>query len=172
MFQVVVGDADLRGHVPAEVRVDDVADPHEVFEDLPVGRVREVEPDAPLVAVEHLEEEAVFAALVGRDVTPDVSPAAGVLDLDHLSAEVGEVHASERSGAVLLHGEDANVCERFHREVFLVVSMRRPTMSAMMWPAFSPEPVRTVTTVSPAPIRPCLTNPGTAAATIELVGSA
>ena len=37
-----------------------------------------------------------------------------VLDLDHLGAEVGELHGAERPGAVLLDREDAHAGERQH----------------------------------------------------------
>src|SRR6266511_3690100 len=55
-----------------------------------VGR-SQVELDALLVAVEGLEEERVLALLKRRDVPADVAACGGVLDLDHLRAEVGEL---------------------------------------------------------------------------------
>ena len=53
---------------------------------------------------------------MGRDVAADVAGRLGILDLDDLGAEVGEVHTAERPGAVLLDGDDPHVGQRvFHR---------------------------------------------------------
>ena len=71
----------------------------------------EVERDAPLVAVEGLEEERVLALLVRRHVAADVAARGRVFDLDHLGAEVGELQRRPRTGAVLLDREHADVCE-------------------------------------------------------------
>ena len=69
-------------------------------------RVREIERDAALVVAERLEEERVLALLEGRHVAAHVAATARILDLDHVGAEVGEVHAAPRAGAVLLDRDD------------------------------------------------------------------
>ncbi len=43
-----------------------------------------------------------------------VAAGRGILDLDHLGAEVGEQHRGIGTGAELLEGEDANSLERLH----------------------------------------------------------
>src|SRR5207248_11794347 len=65
-----------------------------------------------LVPVEGLEEERVLALLERRHVPADVSARAGVLDLDHLGAQVRELQRPPRPRAELLHRENANVVER------------------------------------------------------------
>jgi hypothetical protein len=112
VLEVVVGDADLGGHVAAQVGVDDVAHLDEVLEHRAAGRRREIEGQRPLVAVEGLEEEGVLALAVRRHVATDVSADARILDLDHFRSEIGQVHAAERAGAVLLDRDDADVGER------------------------------------------------------------
>jgi hypothetical protein len=49
---------------------------------------------------------------MGRDESPDVPARTGVLDLDDLCPELGQLDRTERSGAVLLDREDAQVGER------------------------------------------------------------
>src|SRR5581483_1394484 len=79
--------------------------------------VLEVQRHALLVAVEGLEEVAVAVA---EEVRPnraaDVAALGRVLDLDHLGAEVGEQHAAERAGTVLLDRDDAQSRQGKHGE--------------------------------------------------------
>src|SRR4029079_16221107 len=94
--------------VAAEVREDGVRGTDEILEDRPRLRVAEIERDAALAAVERLEEERVLGLLERRHVPADVTAARGVLDLDHLGAEVRELQRRPRPGAELLDREDAN----------------------------------------------------------------
>ena len=102
------------GDVAADVRVDRVADRDEILEHGAPGGGRDVEREAPLVAVERLEEERVLALRVGRHVAADVAARAWILDLDHLGAEVGKVKRAERARPVLLERDDPDVLERPH----------------------------------------------------------
>src|ERR1019366_5710805 len=102
------------GHVATQIRVHDVADTDEVFEDRSSAGRPEIQSEAALVAVEGLEEEAVLTFLRRRDVAADVAPGRRVLDLDDIGAKVGELHAPARSGSVLLDGDNAQVLERPH----------------------------------------------------------
>ena len=77
----------------------------------PVRRAQ-VQGHAALVAVEGLEVHRVLPRLLRRHVAADVAAGAGVLDLDHVGAEIGELHRRPRPGAELLDGEDADVGER------------------------------------------------------------
>ena len=85
---------------------------HEVLEDAARLGWRRSSVTRALVAVEALEEERVRPLLVRGDVAGDVAADRRVLDLDHLGAEVGELHRPERARAVLLDRDDANVGER------------------------------------------------------------
>ena len=98
--------------VAAEVRHERVRDADEVLEDAARLRAPEVERERALVAVEALEEERVGALAVGRDVARDVPSYGRVLDLDHVGAEIGELHRPVRAGAELLDRDDAHVGER------------------------------------------------------------
>ena len=129
-LQVVVGQAEPRRLVAAQVRVDDVRDAHEVLEDAARVRVAQVERDAPLVAVEGLEEERVLALLERRHVAADVAAGRRVLDLDHLGAEVGELERPPRPGAELLDREHADVSQRLHAPP--PPAARRPRARAML----------------------------------------
>ena len=114
VLQVVVGQPQLRRLVAAQVRVDDVGAAHQVLEDVARLRVAQVERDAPLVAVERLEEERVLALGERRHVAADVAAGGRVLDLDHVGAEVGELQRAPGPGAELLDREDPDVSQRLH----------------------------------------------------------
>ena len=90
--------------------------------------MREVERDAALVVAERLEEERVLALLERRHVAADVAAAARILDLDHVGAEVGEMHAAPRARAVLLDRDDRDVLER--RPPHAAARRRRYSMQA------------------------------------------
>jgi hypothetical protein len=109
-----VRNADLVGHVPPQVGKDHVADAHQVLEDAPAGRIGQVQLNALLVPVEGLEKQAVLIVLERRDVAPNVTAGARILDFDHLGAEIGQVHAAERAGAVLLQRKNPHVFQRLH----------------------------------------------------------
>ena len=111
-LEIGVADTQLLGTVAAQVAVDGIRGAHEILEDGARARVREVERDAALVVAEGLEEERVLALLEGRHVAADVAARARVLDLDHVGAEIGELHAAPRTRAVLLDRDDRDVLER------------------------------------------------------------
>src|SRR5581483_1951053 len=69
------------------------------------------ERDAALVVVERLKEQRVVAVLVRRHRAADVAAAGGVFDLDDVGAQLREMDAPERPGAVLLDGDDAEIGE-------------------------------------------------------------
>ena len=76
----------------------------------PLGRLQ-VQREAALVAVAALVKVAVPRR---KEVRPhpasQLAALAGVFDLDHLRAQVGQVGGAEGTGAVLLHGDDAQAC--------------------------------------------------------------
>jgi len=114
VLEVGVPQPQAGGLVAAQVRVDGVGGPNEVFEHRPRFGMPEVERDALLVPVERLEEQRVLALLERRDVPPDIAAGARVLDLDHLGAEIGELQRSPGACTELLDRENADVGERLH----------------------------------------------------------
>jgi hypothetical protein len=112
VLEVVVGDAQLGRAVAAQVGVDGVGRAHQVLEHLAPARMAQVERDGALAGAEGLEEQRVLALLVRRHVASDVAARAGVLDLDDVGAQAGQVQGAPRARAVLLHGDDADVVER------------------------------------------------------------
>ena len=75
----------------------------------------EIEGQAPLVAVEAVEELAVAGSEeIGADGTRHVAAVGRVLDLDHLGPLVGQEHGAEGTGPVLLDGEDSYAFKRKH----------------------------------------------------------
>jgi hypothetical protein len=127
-LEVGVADAQPLGAVAAQVAVDGVCCPYHPLEDGARLGMREVERDAALVVAERLEEERVLALLERRHVAAHVAAAAGILDLDHVRAEIGELHAAPRAGAVLLDRDDRDVGER--RRSHAAASCRRYAMQA------------------------------------------
>ncbi len=61
---------------------------------------------------------------------PTSPPVRGILDLDDLGAEVGEVDAAERTSAELLDREDPHILERLHGST-VVASPRARTRAAV-----------------------------------------
>src|SRR5260370_13831209 len=78
---------------------------------MPVG-MAQVERDRPLAAVEGLEVGRVALPLERRHVARAVAAHPGVLDLDHVGAQVGEHLGAEGAGAELRDREDAATVER------------------------------------------------------------
>jgi hypothetical protein len=104
------------------------------------ARVGEVESDAPLVAVERLEIEAVAIADRERsDVACRIAAVARALDLDDVRTEVAEQRRRERAGAELTNRQDANAVERQTRILHAagVASARRARNTRGRLPASS-----------------------------------
>ena len=95
------------------------------MEHLPGTWVAKIEGDAPLPAVEGLEEERVLALLEGRHVPADVAGRARILELHDLGPEVGELEGAPWPGAELLDGEDPDVGERQARARLSVANIDR-----------------------------------------------
>ena len=112
VLQLLVEQAQLLRLVAAQVRVDAVDVAHEVMKNPLCVLVSEVKRNRFLVAVERLEEERVFAFLVGRHVATHVALRERVLDLDHLGAEIRQLERPPRAGSELFDRDDANVCKR------------------------------------------------------------
>jgi len=113
-LQVLVTQAKLLGDVTAQVRIDSVGDPDQILQHRPPGGPGHVEAEAELVPVEGFEEKAVLALLEGRNVAADIAAGPGILDLDHLRAEVGQEKAAKGTGPVLLDGDDAHILKGEH----------------------------------------------------------
>src|SRR6185437_13022023 len=99
------------------------------MEDLARGFLLEVERQAALVAVEALKEVTVVLTQEERpDAARHVAALGGVLDLDDLGAQIGELHRAIGSGAVLLDGDDAHAPKRRHQMRFRSTSWRAMMM--------------------------------------------
>src|SRR5262249_21663616 len=116
-----IGDAEALGLVAAQVVERGVGRAYQRVQHALRARMLQVQRQALLVAVEGLEEMAVTVGEeVWADRAGDVAALPRVLDLDALGAEVGQHHAAERAGAVLLDGDDAQTCERKHGSVTIL----------------------------------------------------
>jgi hypothetical protein len=111
----VVADAEPVEHARAEGLQHDVVLAHEAEQHVASLRLLEIEPDRALVAVQR-EKERGLRALVGALVKgwrpPDVVAAAGVLDLEHVGAVVGEQQRAEAPGQQAAEIENADAVER------------------------------------------------------------
>ena len=63
----------------------------------------------------------VLAEEVRADVARGVAPGLGVLDLDHLGAEIGQEHRAVGPRAELLDRDNANAFQRLHATGFLLI---------------------------------------------------
>src|ERR1700683_2753131 len=72
------------------------------------------------------------------DRPADVAALSRFLDVDHLGSHVGKLHRAERSGAVLLHRQDAHTSERQHHAGFRATSWRA---MMMRWSSLVPSPI-------------------------------
>jgi len=110
-----VVEAQLRRHVAAQIAGHRMRRRHQVVEHGAPFRAPDVERHALLAAVEAVEKEAVVRTEEMRShVARHVAAVGGVLDLDHLGAQIGEKLRAERTGAVLLHREHPHPLERQH----------------------------------------------------------
>ena len=115
VLQARVVEPELLRLVAAQIVHHGVGAFHELLEAGAALRGLDVERDALLVHVPGLEILAVAVRQhVRADVARGIAAGFGVLDLDHLGAEVGEQHRGIGTGAELLEGEDANAFERLH----------------------------------------------------------
>ncbi len=111
--QSLIGQAELGRKVAAQIVHDAVRAPHQRVQHVVRAGLLQIESDASLVAVETVEELAVVAVeKKWTDAACHVAAVIWVLDLDHLSAEIGKLHGAVRTGAVLLEGDDAQSGER------------------------------------------------------------
>jgi len=106
-----VGQPELLRQIAAQVVDKSVGIGGEAMQHLPRLRLLEIERDAFLVAVEAVEELAVVAPLpIAEKERPDmaghVAAIGRVLDLDHLGAEIGQLHRAIWPGAILLDRDD------------------------------------------------------------------
>ncbi len=105
-------EAELRRQVTAQVVQDGIGLRHQPAEDLAAFLGLQVQRQRALVAVERVEELARAVLQEMRaDAAGHVAAVGGVLDLDHLGAQIGQQHGAERPGAVLLDGEDGDAGE-------------------------------------------------------------
>ena len=109
LAQLLLADAQLLRHAGPEVLDVHVGRLHQLVQALAVGRLLGVERDAALVAVVGLEVRAVEAALEGAERVAR----AGLLDLDHVRAQVAQQHAAGRAGDEGALLEHAHVLQHF-----------------------------------------------------------
>ena len=113
--QGLVGESKLGRKVASEVVEYSVGTGHQAMEYL-LSIVRlQIERDAALVTVEGLMEHAVTwrKRVVGMaDMPPDIATLAGVLDLDDLGTQVGQLQCAKGSGTILLDGYDPYAFQR------------------------------------------------------------
>ena len=114
----LVADAEAVEHTGPEAVEDDVVSLHQPQQGLPPAVRFEIEPHGALAAVEGEVERRARArrlvgviAVVGRRPA-DVVAHPGVLDLEHLGAEVGEQQRAEAAGQQSGEVEDPDVGER------------------------------------------------------------
>ena len=104
--QALVIEAQGGGQIAAEVVGDGIGAGCQALQDFATAGVLQVQREAALVAAEGLEKEAVAPLGIGQDVAAHLAAGAVVLDLDHVGAEIGQIHGAERRRAVLLDRED------------------------------------------------------------------
>src|SRR5215210_4311668 len=118
LAQHLVADAQPLEHARPEALDQHVGGFGELQESLPSPLLLQVEPDRALIAVQRqvdrragAEPGVLVAAVVGRGPA-DVVALAGVLDLDHVSAEIGEEQGAEAAREQPGEVEDLDVRER------------------------------------------------------------
>jgi hypothetical protein len=97
----------------------------EAPEDVLALGLLEVEDDRPLVPVQAHERRALTIQEGGRE--PHLIASGRRLDLDHLGAQVRQLHAAEGARHVVADLEHSNPCERWVRHTLLnrgVVSLQ------------------------------------------------
>ena len=125
VLELGVGEPEPGGQIAPHVVEDGVGDLHEIVENGAARRVLEIEGERLLAAIERLEVERVLLVQVGRHVAGAVAAHRGILDLDHLGAQVGEDLRAEGAGSELGDGEDADAVERGPGHVSTVAGLRR-----------------------------------------------
>ena len=105
--------------------------------------VLQVQRQAALAAIERLMEMTVAGAEIVRpDGTADIAAFRRVFDFDDLGAEIGEQHAAERPGAILLDRQHRHAIQRqrprIHQMRFR--SIRRRAMTRR-WISLVPSPI-------------------------------
>lgn len=138
-LQLIIGNAEPRRLIATQIVQHRVRRRRQVAQNaLPLGRPQ-VQRHRALVAIERLEEVAVVLA---KEVRPhrsaDITAIARILDLDHLSAHVGELHGTEWPRTVLLHRQDAHTRERQRHTGFRATSCRAMMMRCS---SFVPSPI-------------------------------
>jgi hypothetical protein len=140
----LVADAQLVHHAGAEAFEDHVGIPGQAQEGGHAGGLLEVEAQAFLVAIDHAEEDAVAAFASGGALTrthgAGVVAGARVLDLDHLGAEVGQMHGRHRPGQQAREVEHADARERAGSRHRLSHTCARPRSPCRHWPGCPPRP--------------------------------
>ena len=118
-----VAEAEALQHAGPEVLEQDVGRDEERAEDLLPARSLQVESQAPLVAVEGDEEQAVGVLAVLQDVTCDVA-LLRLLHLDHVSAKPGQHLSARGPGLIVREVDDADPLQRSaHRAQCRCVAM-------------------------------------------------
>src|SRR4051795_6803376 len=110
LVQVLPREAEAVHHARAEVLDQDVGAVDQLAEDLLALVGLHVEGEAPLVAVEHREVEAVHVGQIAQLAAGDV-PAAGLLDLDDVGSHPGQELRADRAGLHIRHVHHADALE-------------------------------------------------------------
>src|SRR3954451_5391373 len=110
LVQGLPREAEAVHHARAEVLDQDVGAVDQLAEDLLALVGLHVEGEAPLVAVEHREVEAVHVGQIAQLAAGDV-PAAGLLDLDDVGSHPGQELRADRAGLHMRHVHDADALE-------------------------------------------------------------
>ena len=123
--EIRIGQAQLARLVAAQVVHEGIRRRNEPMQHrLSVG-VLEIEGQRALVAVEGLEDMRVLLAQVVRPQrAAGIAALGGVLDLDHVGAEIREVARGVRAGSPVFGGDDAQPFERKRHTGFLATSCR------------------------------------------------
>ncbi len=145
--ELLVGEAQAPGLVAAQVQVDRVHPAHQVLHHRPGLGVAEIEGHRPLAPVEGLEEEGVLPFLEGGHVATHVAAGSGILDLDDLRPQVGQLEGRPGTGPELLHRQHPHVLQgQPHR-----TSSTTSAASRSAWSRKSPGPAHRLRMTWPAP---------------------
>ena len=109
MAKIRVSEAQSSRMVAAQVAKDDVDRLRQTLEHLPSGIAAQIQRNAPLAAIQRLEQERILIGLKRGHIPRNVPTGERVLNLDHFSAEVQQLERGPRAGPKLLEGEHTHV---------------------------------------------------------------
>jgi hypothetical protein len=110
LFQLRFARPELFGHAGPKILDENVGGLDQFVEKLAILVLRRVEGDRALVAIVRLIVGTIQTALEGAERVA----AAGALDLDHVGAEIGQIHRRRRAGDEGSHLDDPEALQDLH----------------------------------------------------------